>query len=72
MIRVEVRKELLPFQRFDPETPGWVHWVYDEINRVLYCSQAAFAQLAALPEAQKDELLFAMGATPSVQILGSV
>lgn len=63
MIRVEVRKAIFPYKSTNPEAPGWVHWVFDEHNRVLYCSQAAFARLAELSPKQKDELMFVMGAT---------
>ncbi len=60
-IRVEVRAAIFPYQSTNPETPGWVHWALDEKEGVLYCSQAAFARLRELPDAQKDELVFAMG-----------
>lgn len=62
-IRVEVREELLPFASTNPETPGTVHWVFDDLAGVLYCSRQAFDVLKKLPDGDKDLLLFAMGAS---------
>lgn len=62
-IRVEVRKELLPFKSTNPETPGFVHWIFDDANGVLYCSESAFDTLSKLPDGDKDLMLFAMGAS---------
>lgn len=62
-IDVQVSR-FFPYQSTDPERPGTVHWAYDEQNRVLYCSRAAFDQLKNLPDEHKDQLMFAMGALP--------
>ncbi len=55
---------VFPWKSADEKRPGWVHWAYDEENRILYCSRAAFEELRKLPDADKDKLMIAMGALP--------
>lgn len=62
-IQVVKRTDLLPFKSTNPETTGWVHWIFDGLSNTLFVSEHAFESLRKLPDGQKDDLLLAMGAS---------